>query len=186
MEKKIKTALVPIADHTEELEAVGIVDTLRRAGIEVTVASVGSLQITASRGVKIEADTTLDQCQTEIFDLIALPGGMPGADHLAACVPLIDMLKAQKAAQRLIGAICAAPAVVLKAHQLLEGISATCYPSFQDRLDADQLSTERVVVDGSFVTAQGPGIAVDFALTLVEKLLGPEIRAQVAQGMIVE
>ena len=185
MDTQTKTALVPIADHTEELEAVAIIDTLRRAGINVTVASVGSPEITASRGVKIVADTTMDACAAATFDLIVLPGGMPGADHLAACKPLIDMLKAQKAARRLIGAICAAPAVVLKAHQLLDGITATCYPSFQDRLEPGQLSQEPVVADDSFITAQGPGVAVVFALTLVDKLLGPKVRAQVAEGMIV-
>lgn len=180
-----KTALVPIAENTEEIEAVCIIDTLRRAGIEVTVASVGPLQVTASRGVKLVADTHIDKCQGQVFDLIALPGGMPGAEHLAANDILLTLLQDQQKAQRLVGAICASPAVVLKAHGLLEGIKATCYPSFQDRLDPAQCSTEPVVVDGTTVTAQGPALAIAFALTLVEILCGSQCRDEVAQGMVV-
>jgi 4-methyl-5(b-hydroxyethyl)-thiazole monophosphate biosynthesis len=185
MDATTKTALVPIADGTEEIEAVCIIDTLRRAEIAVTVAAVGDLQICASRQVLLVADTTVTQCRDRRFDLIALPGGMPGAEHLAACTPLIEMLQAQQQAKGLIGAICAAPAVVLQPHGLLAGIRATCYPSFQDRLDPDRLVSEPVVVDGQTVTAQGPAFAIDFALTLVERLLGPNVREQVARGMLV-
>jgi 4-methyl-5(b-hydroxyethyl)-thiazole monophosphate biosynthesis len=185
MDAKTKTALVPIADGTEEIEAVCIIDTLRRAEITVTVASVGDLQITASRDVKLVADTTLTECEQQTFDLIALPGGLPGADHLAACESLINMLRIQQKARRLIGAICASPAVVLKPHGLLEGLTATCYPSFQDRLDPSQVSTEPIVVDGTMVTAQGPAFAIAFALTLIDQLIGPDLSRQVARGLLV-
>ena len=88
-----KTVLVPIADGTEELEAVTIVDVLRRAGARVTVASVASLQITASRKVKLVADCLIAECIDKTFDLIVLPGGLPGAEHLRDCAPLVDMLE---------------------------------------------------------------------------------------------
>lgn len=185
MDANTKTALVPVADGTEEIEAVCIIDTLRRAEITVTVASVGALEICASRAVRIVADTTVAQCVGQTFDLIALPGGMPGAEHLAACAPLIEMLRTQQKAQRLVGAICASPAVVLKPHGLLEGMRATCYPSFKDRLAPEQFSPEPVVIEGGMVTAQGPAFAIPFALALVDQLVGPNLSRQVAQGMLV-
>ncbi|MHC5156244.1 MAG: DJ-1 family glyoxalase III [Planctomycetota bacterium] len=129
-----KTAFIPIADGTEELEAVTIIDVLRRADIQVTVASVGPLQITASRGVKLVADCLIDDCKDHIFDLIVLPGGLPGAEQLRDCGSLIQMLQTQKEAGRLYAAICASPAVVLAPYDLLDGKRATCYPSFADAL----------------------------------------------------
>jgi 4-methyl-5(b-hydroxyethyl)-thiazole monophosphate biosynthesis len=181
-----KQALVPIADGTEEIEAVCIIDTLRRANVDVTVACVGKDPITASRGVKILADTTIDQAAQATYDLIALPGGMPGATNLGQCEILIHMLQQQQQAGRLLAAICAAPAVVLKPHGLLEGVRATCYPTFQDRLDPSLLNREPVVVDGTVITAQGPGVAIAFALTLVERLFDVNKRKEVGSAMIAE
>lgn len=177
--------LVPIADGTEEIEAVCIIDTLRRARVEVTVASVGGLQVTASRGVKIVADATITECTDETYDCIALPGGMPGAEHLRDSAPLTTLLKRQRDAGRLYGAICASPAVVLHHHGLLEGIRATCYPAMQNQLDPKQVSGDRVVVDGQCVTSQGPATAVHFTLKLVELLVGPDEAKQIGQAMLV-
>ena len=107
-------ALVPIADGSEEIEAVCIIDTLRRAEVDVTVASVmGRRQITASRGTRIVADALIEDCAGEAYDLIVLPGGMPGAQHLGDSVPLIELVTAQRNAGRRYAAICAAPAVAL-------------------------------------------------------------------------
>ena len=181
-----KKVLVPIADGIEELEAVGIIDTLRRADADVTVASVGLLQVTGSRGVKLTADTTLANCASATFDAIVLPGGMPGAEQLRDSAQLAEMLKAQKAAGRLLAAICAAPAVVLHHHGLLKNVKATCYPSMQSQLDADQVSRDRVVVHGQCITAQGPGVAIEFALKLVEMLYGPAKARDVGGAMLVE
>lgn len=181
-----KKVLVPIADDTEEIEAVCIIDTLRRAGADVTVASVGRQQVTASRGVKLVADTSIADCARQTFDCIALPGGMPGATHLAHSTQLIAKLKEQKQAGRLYAAICAAPAVVLKPHGLLDGLRATCYPSMQDQLDPKSVCRDRVVVDGQCVTGQGPAVAIEFALKLVELLYGPAKAKEVGQGMLFE
>ena len=180
-----KHVLVPIADWIEEIEAVCIIDTLRRAGITVTVASVGSLQITASRGTKIVADTTIEACAGQSFDMIAVPGGMPGAQTLSQSQTLVDLLKEQKQSGRWIAAICAAPAVVLQAHGLLEGIKATCFPAFHSQLNPARLSKDRLVVDHHVITAQGPGVALEFALSLVEHLVGHDKRKEVATEMIV-
>ncbi|HPC95866.1 MAG TPA: DJ-1/PfpI family protein [Sedimentisphaerales bacterium] len=180
-----RTALVPIADGTEEIEAACIIDTLRRAGIEVTVASVDALQVTASRGVKIVADRLIADCVGRTYDCIALPGGMPGAEHLRDSAPLIAKLKEQKDAGRLYAAICASPAVVLHHHGLLNGVKATCYPGMQNQLDPKGVRRDRVIVDGNCVTSQGPATAIDFALKLVELLAGPDKARQVAQAMLV-
>ena len=181
----VKKVLVPIADGSEEIEAVCIIDTLRRAGAEVTVASVGELQVTASRGVKLVADALIADCTGETYDCIVLPGGMPGAEHLRDSTELIGMLKRQKQAGRLYAAICASPPVALLPHGLLEGVKVTCYPGFRNRLNPALASDERVVVDGNCVTSQGPGTAIEFALKLVELLYGPPKAKEVGDPMLV-
>jgi len=179
-----KKVLVPIADGVEEIEAVCIIDVLRRAGAEVTVAAVGELAVTASRGVRLLADRPLESCRGEHFDLIALPGGLPGAEHLRDCGLLTDLLRQQARQNRLYAAICAAPAVVLQHHGLLVGRRATCHPALADRLDPAARPGARVVVDGNCITSQGPGTALEFALELVSRLFGPERAEAVAGPML--
>lgn len=184
----IKTALVPIAEGSEELEAVTIIDVLRRAGVEVTVASANEgekLQISGSNGTNIVADKMLNNCAENAYDLIAVPGGIPGSEHLAEH-PILDSLLRKQAEQgKLIGAICAAPAVVLASKGLLLDKTATCYPSFQQSLEAKEVDGEaRVVVDGNYITSQGPGTALDFALQLVEQLCGVVKREEVGAPMV--
>jgi len=176
--------LVPIADGSEEIEAVCIIDVLRRAGADVTAASVGDRQITASRGVKIVADCRIEDCREIDFDLIALPGGMPGAVHLRDSQPLMDLLRRHRAADGWYGAICAAPAVVLSHHGLLGGRQATSHPAFAEQLADGKAVNSRVVVDGKCVTSQGPGTAIEFALTLVALLMGEARAAEVAAPMM--
>ena len=180
-----KKVLVPIADGSEEIEAVCIIDVLRRAGAEVTVASVGSLQVTASRGVRIVADTLVKECVGRTYDLVALPGGMPGAEHLRDSSALTEILKLQKKEGRLYGAICASPVVVFQHHGLLEGKRATSHPNFSGSLERRDAVDMRVVVDGACVTSRGPGTAIEFALTLVELLFGKEKASEVAGPMVI-
>ncbi len=177
-----KKVLVAIAEGIEELEAVTIIDVLRRAEANVTVASVGDIQIAASRGVKLVADAVISDCVGSVYDLIVLPGGMPGAEHLRDSSQLIDMLKEQAASGRLYAAICASPAVALKPHGLLENKKATCYPSLLSELDNPEQA--KVVVDGNCITSQGPGTALEFALKLVELLFGTEKSREVAKAML--
>ncbi|CAB5082406.1 DJ-1/YajL/PfpI superfamily, includes chaperone protein YajL (former ThiJ), parkinsonism-associated protein DJ-1, peptidases PfpI, Hsp31 [Olavius algarvensis associated proteobacterium Delta 3] len=180
-----KKVLVPIADGTEEIEAVCIIDVLRRAGADVTLASVDGLQITASRGVKIIADCLIYDCLTTDYDLIVVPGGMPGAERLSDADAVVRLLQGQRRKERLYGAICAAPAVVLEPHGLLEDRRATSHPSFADRLTDQSAIGSRVVVDGNVVTSQGPGTAIEFALKLVELLFGKEKADEVAEPLMV-
>lgn len=180
-----KTALVPIADGSEEIEAVTVVDVLRRAEVAVTVASVmDRTEITASRGVRIVADCLVADVADETFDLIALPGGMPGAEHLRDSAVLTDLLRRHRTENRLLGAICAAPAVALEPHGFLENREATAHPAFFDRLNPDRRSEARVVADGNVVTSRGPGTALEFALRLVALLLGEETARTVAEPMV--
>jgi len=181
-----KTVLVPVADGTEELEAVAIIDILRRAGAVVTVASVsGNRQITASRGVVILADALIEACAEQEYDLVVLPGGIPGAENLRDSAVLTGLLKRQQAKNRLYGAICASPAVVLEHHGLLEGRQATCHPGFADRLTDKTRVEEPVVMDDTCLTSRGAGTAVPFALSLVERLFGNQARGDVAASLAI-
>ena len=183
-----KQALVPIADGSEEIEAVTIIDVLRRAGVEVTVASVGvgkTKQITAARGTKIVADSFIADCADKAWDLIAIPGGTEGADHLAASEILDQLLRSQAQQGKFYAAICAAPAVVLGSKGLLADKTATSHPRFYQSLIAKEVDTEsRVVVDGNCITSQGPGTAIDFALELVEQICGIVKREEVASPLV--
>jgi len=180
-----KTVLVPLADGVEEIEAVCIIDVLRRADASVTVASVNDLQITASRGVKIVADCLIADCVDTTYDLVAVPGGLPGAEHFRDAKDLEKILKHQKEAGRLYAAICASPALVLEHHGLLGSRCATCYPAFSDKISNQECIDSRVVVDGTCITSKGPGTAVEFALKLVEVLYDKTKADEIAEAMVV-
>lgn len=172
--------LVPLAQGCEELEAVTIIDLLRRAGIDVVTAALDDLTIVASRGVKLIADTSLDAVIDDEFDMIVLPGGLPGADHLDQDPRIHALLKRQHEAGHFTAAICAAPKVLANAG-LLDGRSATSYPGFIDKMDLPrtQVLEAPVVNDGNVITSRGPGTAMDFALALIEQLEGPAQRQAV-------
>lgn len=176
--------LVPVADGTEDLEAVAIIDILRRAGATVTIASVtGSLGVTCSQGIRISADCLIADCTDREYDLVALPGGIPGVEHLRDSGDLIRILQRQNRAGKLYGAICASPAVVLQPHGLLENRLATCHPGFADKLVNRDTTGATVIADGNCITSRGAGTAVDFGLALVEHLFGHDKRRSVEAGL---
>eukprot|EP01112_Ceratiomyxa_fruticulosa_P013272 TRINITY_DN3723_c0_g1_i1.p1 TRINITY_DN3723_c0_g1~~TRINITY_DN3723_c0_g1_i1.p1 ORF type:complete len:190 (-),score=45.07 TRINITY_DN3723_c0_g1_i1:111-680(-) len=182
MEKKV---LVPVGNGSEDIETVTIVDVLRRAGANVTLASVESeLNIVAARKTKIIADVLLKDVVEQEWDLIALPGGMPGAERLRDSGPLTSLLQKQKLQNKLYAAICAAPAVVLETHGLIDGKNATCHPNFEDRLVNKTHIKDRVVVDENLITSRGPGSALEFSLALVEALYGIDHAKNVAVPML--
>ncbi len=178
-----KKVLVPVAQGTEEMEAIIIIDVLRRAGADVVVASVDQLYIKASRGIEFKADCLISECIKDDFDLIVLPGGIPGAENLRNSKPLEVLLRKQAAAQKLYGAICAAPALVLHHHGLVTPGKVTCHPGFADLIDKGNILEQNVVIDKHCITSRGAGTACDFALVLVELLYSGEKRKQVAQGL---
>jgi 4-methyl-5(b-hydroxyethyl)-thiazole monophosphate biosynthesis len=181
-----KSVLVAMANGSEDMESVIMIDVLRRAQLDVTVASVHEKQVTCARGVRVVTDKLITECVDTQFDMIAIPGGLPGADNLRDSETLKDMLLKQQAGNSYVAAICASPAVVFQTHGMLKDKKATCYPAFAEHLD-DQSSVEaKVVVDGYCVTSQGPGTAIEFSLTLVEVLCGLDKAKEVASAMLVD
>ena len=179
-------ALIAIADGVEEIESVTLIDVLRRADIEVVVASIETRRmITCSRGVRLTADAMLNDVLAQDFDLIVLPGGMPGAQRLAEYMPLAQRVQRQARAGQLFAAICAAPALALQSYGVLKQRRMTCYPAFSERLSGCTFVDQPVVVDGNCITSQGPATALEFALTLVEQLAGKAARKAVAEAMLV-
>ncbi|KAL3787407.1 hypothetical protein HJC23_001804 [Cyclotella cryptica] len=181
-----KRVLVPIADDSEEIETTCITDTLVRFGAEVVVASVkpgGDLVCKMSRGVKMMADIPIDEAVGQSWDLVALPGGMPGAEHLRDSATLISILEKQKAEGKLYGAICASPAVVLATKGLVGG-GATCFPAEGLRSKMSSPVDDDVVVQGNVVTSKGPGTALAFAVKLGELLYGEEKAKSVAGALL--
>ena len=181
MNKKI---LVPISDGIEELEAIGIIDTLRRADADVTVASVDEIQITGSFGTKIIADILIEECANEQFDLIALPGGLPGAEHLRDSEILTSLLKKQAADGKYYAAICASPTVVLQSHGLLDGKKATVNPALADDLIIKDKIENRVVVDGNCITSRARGTVLEFAIQLIELLYDKSKAEEIKTDML--
>lgn len=178
--------LLPLANGSEEMEAITIVDALRRASADVVVASVeDGVEITARYGMRIVADVMLEDAagQTQ-FDLIIVPGGMPGAETLGGCEELVALLKKQAEANRPYGAIGAATAHVLDPHGLLTGKKATTCMSMTGLLADGSESENRVVVDGNVITGRSPGTAMEFAVAVVEKLLGRDEARRVAEGLL--
>jgi len=178
------SVLVPLAQGCEELEAVTVVDLLRRAGLEVITASLDAQPVRASRGMLLVADTTLDTALQQEFDMVVLPGGLPGADHLRDDPRVIELVKKMAANDRYTAAICAAPRVLAHAG-LLDGKRATSYPGALDIDAVPDIDYQEVpvVTDGKVITSRGPGTAMDFALTLIETLAGRDKRDEVEAGL---
>ena len=178
------TVLVPLAEGCEELEAVTVIDLLRRANINVVTAGLEAGSVKASRGVVLQPDTTLDEALQDEYDMVVLPGGGPGSDRLDADDRIRQLLIQMANSEKFTAAICAAPKV-LKSAGLLEGRQVTCYPGVLDTADLPGLDTEqRVVRDGKVVTSRGPGTAMDFALQLIEILQDKDMRDQVEVGLV--
>jgi 4-methyl-5(b-hydroxyethyl)-thiazole monophosphate biosynthesis len=179
-------ALIAVADGVEDLETVTLIDVLRRAEVKTVVASVENRRmITLARGTRLTADAMLLDVLAQDYDLIVLPGGMPGAQRLGEHEPLAERVREQAAAGGFFAAICASPAMALQPYGVLRQRRMTCYPSFSDRLSGCTFVDQPVVVDGNCITSQGPGTALAFALTLVEQLCGKAKRNEVAKAMLV-
>lgn len=176
--------LVLLAAGFEEIEAVTVVDLLRRAGIEVRTAALGPRDVAGSHGITLTADLALDSVDPDGFEMIVLPGGLPGADHLKADARVITMLRRFAAAGRYTAAICAAPGVLAHAG-LLEGRAATSYPGIlrADSAPGLRLSQDPVVIDGHVVTSRGPGTAMEFGLALIGLLEGSQAARRVRDAL---
>lgn len=173
-----------LANGFEEIEAIAPIDVFRRAELNVTTVSVtGDQLVEGAHGIAIAADCLFEELRFEGDFLLFLPGGMPGTLNLEAHEGLKSLLRQQAERGQKIAAICAAPSILGKMG-LLKGKEAICYPGFESYLDGATVSAESVVKAGAVFTAKGPGVAIDFALRLVEDLRGKEVATQVAAGMI--
>ncbi len=179
----MKSVLVPIAQGSEELEAVTVLNILRRAGIEAVSASLDGQPIRGSRGTMLIPDTGLNEALKRDFDMVVLPGGQPGTNNLKADARIIKLVQRMAADDRYVCAICAAPSILATAG-LLDGKRATSFPGGLDAFPKVLLQTQAVVADGKFITSRGPGTAMDFALTLVERLAGKAKRDEVEAGLV--
>lgn len=173
-----------LADGFEEIEAIGTLDILRRAGMDILTVSINAgYEVTGAHGVTVKADIVLNQEMGEP-EWIILPGGMPGASNLADDSRVREMLIKQNNIQGNIAAICAAPAVVLAPLGILDGLDATCYPGFEAQCSKSNVKGERVAVTERVITGKGPGCTFEFALAIVEKAFGKDTATRIMSEMI--
>lgn len=174
--------LVPLAQGCEELEAVTIIDILRRAGIEVVAAGLEEGPITASRGVRLLPDMLLDEALKMDYDMVALPGGLPGSDHLGDDARVTGLLRSMNESGRFVGAVCAAPKVLAR-NGLLDGKKATAFPGVLQAEQHPDITGDPVTRDGTVITSRSVGTVMDFALAMIEALQGREKREQVESSL---
>jgi protein deglycase len=178
----VMNAVVLLAEGFEEIEAVTIVDVLRRAGVKVTTAALGASPVMGSHGIALVADRSLDGVAVADFDAVVLPGGMPGSRHLKEDARVLSLLSEAARSNKIVAAVCAAP-IALEAAGVLAGRRATSYPGHE--LPSAHYSEDRVVVDENLVTSRGPGTSLEFSLALVEKLAGADAKERLARAMLV-
>ncbi len=183
------SVLVCLAPGSEEIEAVTAIDLLVRAGVSVTTASVagdGDLEIRCSRGVRILADAALVDVADNDFDAIVLPGGLKGAECFRDSPLLVETVRQNHFAGKIVAAICAAPALVLEYHDLFPIANMTGFPSLKDKISPSKWSDRRVMHDPrvNLLTSQGPGSAMEFTLKLIELLLGRPKAAEIAAQLV--
>ena len=182
----MKKSFLFLAEGFEEMEAIAVIDVLRRGGVDVqTVAVSGEYEVTSAHGVTVQADLVWDELVADEAECLIFPGGMPGAQNLGNHQGLIGLLQQHYDKHRYVAAICAAPALVLGKLNPGRKLSLTCYPGFEQYLpDGFEYKTEGVVTDDKVITGRGPGFAVKFGLTVLEHLRSAEVAEEVAAGML--
>ena len=179
------TVLVPLATGFEEIEAVTIIDVLRRAEVDVTSAARGGGVILGSRGIRVEADADLAELDLDAFDAIVVPGGLGGTLELMREADLLAALRRYADGGKWIAAICAGPMVLVEAG-VTDGVPITSHPGVRGRLAGSDLQdAPRVLRSGRILTSQGPGTAMEFALALVGELVGEKASLDLAAAMVV-
>ncbi|MBX3044648.1 MAG: DJ-1/PfpI family protein [Candidatus Kapabacteria bacterium] len=178
-----KLVLVPIADGTEEMEAVIIIDMLRRAGAQVTIAGISDTA-KCSRNVKIKSDILIDRIKDDYeFDMIAIPGGMKGVENLLECTRLREIIETNKG-RAYLAAICAAPLIFDRFGLLSNDVHITSHPAVKDKFTHGHYSEGTVVVSNNFITSRGAGTAFEFSLELIDKLFGKSVAEKVADDIM--
>ena len=180
----MKKALVILADGFEEIEAFTVIDILRRADISVAAAGLSKKEIKAAHNVTVIADKILTETDIN-YDALILPGGMPGSSNLAEADIVKKIILSMHKNNKIIAAICAAPALVLAPLSLLNNKKATCYKNMETHFEkSTSFSSQNVVVDSNIITSRGPATAAEFAFTITELLTGKEKRSQIETGML--
>lgn len=180
----MKNICIPLAEGFEEIEAVTLIDVLRRARFNVKTCGVQNLNVCGSHKITLEADITLEEALRSTWDLVVLPGGMPGAANLRDNEKIGKLLEKAAGSGGYIGAICAAP-MALARFGFLKGRKATSYPDFAEQLPGAEYSEDRVVFDGKILTSRGPGTAMEFALAITELLAGPSQADALKKQMLI-
>ena len=181
----MSSVLVPLAQGCEELEAITITDVLVRAKIQVTTAGLDDGPVIAARGTKIIPSDNIENLLDKEFDMVVLPGGLPGANFLCDNAAMQSILKNHAAKNKFIAAICAAPKALAQAG-LLKNKTVTCFPGALDNMNlpGTKIKNTALEIDGTIITSRGPGTAMDFALTLIELLDGVPARDEVEKGLV--
>jgi len=181
-----KKAIVILADGFEEIEAITAIDVLRRAGVEVAVCGLNSERVKGSKSIIVVADRILKGDETD-YDACVLPGGMPGAENLAASDKVKNLLLDMNKQGKIIAAICAAPAVVLAPLGILNDKSATCYPGMEESFsDTTDYKKDDVVIDENVITSRGPATALKFAIAIVDALCGQTVAQKIANATLLK
>ena len=179
----VKTAIF-LADGFEEIEALTVVDLLRRAGIDITMVSImEGRTVIGSHRISVEADAMLKDTDFDSIDMIILPGGMPGTENLFGCEGLKAKIRDFADKGKKLSAICAAPTIYGRMG-LLQGKKACCYPGREKDLLGADAQTVSVVKDGNFITSRGMGTAIDFGLAIIEEYQGAEAAADMAEKIV--
>jgi 4-methyl-5(b-hydroxyethyl)-thiazole monophosphate biosynthesis len=180
-----KRVIVPLADGFEEIEAVTIIDVLRRAGIEVVTAALDKKNVKGANGIAILADNHIDDLNSDTFDMVVLPGGVAGAEALRDSTSVINIIRGFNEREKLVGAICAAPIALEKAG-VIDG-EFTCYPSFEEQVDSNGYTDQKkVVINDNVITSRGPATAICFALSIVQSLLGDKVYSDLKSGLLAD
>lgn len=174
--------IVPLAPGFEEIEAVTIIDILRRSDINVTTAHLGENPVTGSHNITVTAEIDIKKALNNNFGCIVLPGGMPGSNNLKGNPTVLTLIKEIDNSGGIVSAICAAP-IVLGLAGVLQGKKAVCFPGFENELKGAVISNSFIEVDGRIVTAKGPGCAILFSLKLIELISGREISDRVKDSL---
>jgi 4-methyl-5(b-hydroxyethyl)-thiazole monophosphate biosynthesis len=180
----MKNVCIPLANGFEEIEAVTLIDVLRRAGFSVTTCGLNSLQVRGAHNVTVTADTMIDDALNGAWDLVVLPGGMPGATNLRDDARVGKLLEQTAKGDGYVGAICAAP-IALARFGFVKGKKATSYPGFENQMPGAEYCEDRVVCDGKVLTSRGPGTAMEFALAITELLAGRAKADELKKQMLV-
>jgi len=176
---------VPLAEGFEEIEAVSLIDVMRRGGIEVIVAGVEKELIIGANGITVKADTDIKEVKADDLDMVVLPGGWGGTHILAEEESVQQLLRDMKEKEKIVGAICAAPFALKQAGVLNDHY--TCYPSVEEQIGTDGYTDkEKVVIDGNVMTSRGPGTAICFGLAIVRKLVGEDVYEQLKGGLLAD